>query len=50
MDRDAAKTGSQRIASAPNRTHGLRERIVEEIRRFVVLFLYLWLLFGLFGY
>jgi hypothetical protein len=48
MDRDAAKTGSQRIASAPNRTHGLRERIVEEIRRFVVLFLYLWLLFGLF--
>ena len=35
-------------AAAPGRTRRLRERIAEEMRRFLVLFLYLWLMFGLF--
>src|SRR5271168_5005850 len=31
-----------------DRTFGLRERVFDEARRFMVMFLYLWVLFGLF--
>ena len=34
--------------SSKARTHGLKERALDEARRFVLLFLYLWVLFGLF--
>lgn len=36
------------MLSSKDQTHGLKERAVDEARRFVVLFLYLWVLFGLF--
>lgn len=48
MDPDPAAPNSHDGKVANNRLHRLRARAVDEIRRFVVLFLYLWLLFGLF--
>ena len=35
-------------AAPPPRTHGLKQRAVDEMRRFFVLFLYLWVLFAMF--
>lgn len=34
--------------AAPGKAHALRDRAAEEFRRFLVLFFYLWLLFGVF--
>jgi hypothetical protein len=48
MELDPAAPASSATHRAHGRAAGLRERVIEEIKRFVVLFLYLWLLFGLF--
>jgi hypothetical protein len=34
--------------TAIDRTSGLKERVLDEFRRFTIMFLYLWVLFGLF--
>jgi len=48
MYQDAAEPGSQNGTVTRGRARGLKQRAVEEVRRFFVLFLYLWVLFGLF--
>lgn len=48
MGRSSAERNSRNVNVALDRARRLRERIAEEMRRFLVLFLRLWLLFGLF--
>lgn len=48
MDRNSAEPKALGGNLTHARARQLRERAAEEIRRFVVLFLYLWVLFGLF--
>ncbi|MGH7101812.1 MAG: hypothetical protein ACREFJ_05395 [Acetobacteraceae bacterium] len=48
MARDVAKANAEDGTLTRGRARRLRESATEEMRRFVVLFLYLWLLFGLF--
>ncbi len=48
MDRNAENPNLQQGHLTHDRKYRVKERAVEEVRRFVVLFLYLWVLFGLF--
>ncbi len=45
---DRTVDANARPAAAPPGTHGLKVKAIEEARKFLVLFLYLWVLFGVF--